>query len=116
MYSTSVCIKYPFLLASLSVNGDVSSSHNIMFGANVSLTCNHKKGANVQWYINYDKAVDKDVKESDNKSTLMLIFTTPGVYRCEVTTDEENETISTTLCAIGKYVYMYVYIRIYPQE
>lgn len=98
-----------FCLASLSVNGAVSDSHNIMFGANVSLSCNHKKGANVQWYINSDKALDKDVKESDDESILILIFTTPGVYRCEVTTNEGNETIATTLCAIGKYANIHVY-------
>lgn len=81
-----------------------------MFGAYVSLSCNHKKGANVQWYINNDKALDKDVKELDYESILILIFTTPGVYKCEVTTNEGNETIATTLCGTGKCVPTYVHV------
>lgn len=73
-----------------------------MFGAKISLICDHKQGASVKWYINYDKALDEDIKNSVNESILMLTFTTPGVYRCEVTTNEGNETLAATLCAIGK--------------
>lgn len=94
------------------MNGAVSNSHNIMFGADVSLSCNHKKGANVQWYINNDKALVKDVKETDYEAILVLTFTTPGVYRCEVTTNEGNETIATTLCGIGKYIYTCIHVCI----
>ena len=76
-------------------------NHNVMFGANVTLSCCHAQGANVQWYRNTE-ALSKDVNVSTSESVLRMLFTTPGVYQCKVTKDATTDVRTVTLCGVGE--------------
>lgn len=98
-----VCFFMPFLV---SVDGELqmfmSSTVDVMFGSTVTLTCNHEEGANVKWYRNR-KVLDGEVVTKSDSSSLTLIFNTPGVYQCAVTTNISTSNGTVTLCGIGKY-------------
>jgi hypothetical protein len=73
---------------------------DITFGSDVTLTCNHEGGADVRWYRN-SKQLDGNVVRQSTSSSLTFVFTTPGVYQCEVTTDILATNIGTvTLCGV----------------
>ena len=75
---------------------------DITFGSDVTLTCNHEGGADVRWYRN-SKQLDGKVVRQSTSSSLTFVFTTPGVYQCEVTTIFTTNIGTVTLCGVGKY-------------
>ena len=87
--------------------GEMSGSdeQSVMYGADVSLTCSRAPGDDVKWYINSEKQ-DKGVSDTDNESKLELMFSTPGIYQCEVTGSVGIADIRTvSLCGVGEFTY-----------
>ena len=81
----------------LTLSETYADTYVVMFGAKLTLRCNHEQEDDVLWYIN-SEAVEKEVQSN---SELRLVFTEPGVYQCKVSA---NETIQTaTICGVGKY-------------
>lgn len=76
-----------------------------MFGAKVTLQCNHEPEEDVLWYINRE-AVEKGERSN---SELSLTFTLPGVYQCKVSANETTCSVNTvTLCGAGGYILPYI--------
>ena len=87
--------------------GEMSDSdeQSVMYGADVSLTCSLAPGDDVKWYINSEKQ-DKGVSDTVNESKLELVFSTPGIYQCEVTGSVGSADIRTvSLCGVGEFTY-----------
>ena len=94
-----------FLSVSVSVNEEMQTfadSHNVTFGANLTLLCTHEQGTDVKWYFD-TKQLYKEVVNSNFESRLSLIFSQSGVYRCELTTNGVSSGVRrVTLCGVGK--------------
>jgi hypothetical protein len=74
----------------------LSDSHNVVFGTSLKLNCSCNEGLEVKWYIN------GKVDPFGSESVLELVFTFPGVYRCEAAGGEMDKAInkSVTLCGV----------------